>query len=152
MPSPPHWSSRKVSSRNPRSSPWTSGSMRTSPSRLVSSRRGITGTSRKAPLAQGPPVLALVVLAVLAGADRPPPPLVLAIPLDGPAQALLEEDLGLPADRPRPVGGERVAAIVPQAVGDMGDERLVSAREREDRPHDVDVGQLLGPTQVVDAS
>ena len=42
-------------------------------------------------------VLLLVVLAVLAGADRLPPLLVLAVPVDGPLEALGEVDLRLPA-------------------------------------------------------
>ena len=45
------------------------------------------------------PVLALVVLAVLAGADRLPPPLVVAIPVDGALDALVEADRRLPAER-----------------------------------------------------
>ena len=66
-------SALKVSSRKPRSSPRTRGSIATSPSIFVSSRLG-THDRRASP------VLALVVLAVLAGADRPPPLLVVAVP------------------------------------------------------------------------
>src|SRR4051794_19712313 len=43
-------------------------------------------------------VLALVVLAVLAGADRLPPPLVVAVPLHGLLEALREAPRGLPAE------------------------------------------------------
>ena len=47
-------------------------------------------------------VLALVVLAVLARADRPPPPLVVAIPLDGALDPVVEADRRLPAERLEP--------------------------------------------------
>ena len=83
-------SARKVSTRKPRSSPWTSGSIRTSPSSSVSMRRAPSQPSALA-------VLALVVLAVLARADRLPPLLVVAVPVDGALDALVEADGGAPS-------------------------------------------------------
>src|SRR4051794_41489288 len=61
-------------------------------------------------LAQRAPVVALVVLAVLARADRLPPPGVVAVPGDGLLQALLEADLRRPAQRAGLLGAQRVAA------------------------------------------
>ena len=75
------------------------------------------------------PVLLLVVLAVLAGADRAPPLLVVAIPGHGLLEALGEVDLRLPAELlAELLGGERVAAVVAGAVGDVLDQRLVARR------------------------
>src|SRR3954469_1999409 len=71
-------------------------------------------------------VLTLVVLAVLARADRAPPVLVVAVPVDGPPQALGKAPLGLPAQLLADlVRAERVAAVVPGPVGHVLDQRLV---------------------------
>src|SRR4051812_26856481 len=77
-------------------------------------------------------VVALVVRAVVAGADRLPPPGVVAVPGDGLLEALGEADGGLPAQRADLLGAERVAAVVPGAVGDVLDLGLVGARELDD--------------------
>ena len=95
-------------------------------------------------------VLALVVLAVLAGADRPPPVLVVPVPGDGPLDPLVEADRGPPAEPLGALGGERVAAVVAEPVGDVVDQRLVAAGELEDPRDDLDVRQLLGAADVVD--
>ena len=133
-------SALKVSTRKPRSSPWTCGSSRTRPSSFVSSRAGISSA---------PAVLALVVLAVLARADRPPPPslsryqsTVRSIPSSKPTAAF----------QPSPssfVGGERVAAVVAGAVVDVLDQRLVAPGELQDPLDDLDVRQLVGAADVV---
>ena len=94
--------------------------------------------------------MALVVLAVVAGADRAPPGLVLAIPLDGALEPGVEADGRLPPEALGAVGGERVPAVVAGAVGDVGDQRLVAAGELQDPLDDVDVGELVGPADVVD--
>src|SRR5581483_7896374 len=100
----------RATARRGRSRPGSRARRRAPPAR---SGPGPRASSRGAPpSAERAPVLALVVLAVLARADRPPPPLVLAVPLDGPAQALLEEHLRRPAERLGPLGGQRVAAVV----------------------------------------
>src|SRR6266536_2929616 len=59
------------------------------------------------------PVLALVVLAVLARSDRGPPPLVVAVPLDGLLEALREAAARLPAQLADLRGRQGVAAVVP---------------------------------------
>src|SRR5215213_1231584 len=64
---------------------------------------------RACALSERAPVLALVVLAVVAGADRLPPPGVLAVPGDGLIEPLGEVHLRLPAERSQLLGGERVA-------------------------------------------
>ena len=95
-------------------------------------------------------VLALVVLAVLAGADRPPPLLVVAVPVDGPLDALARSGPRPPSrGRSSFVGGERVAAVVAGAVGDVLDQRLVGAGQRDDPLDHLDVRQLVGPADVV---
>src|SRR5262249_54664845 len=73
-------------------------------------------------------VLALVVLAVLARADRLPPPLAVAIPVHGPLDALGEIRGGLPAELPQPVGGQGVAAVVPGGGPPGLRPRLLAAR------------------------
>ncbi len=95
--------------------------------------------------AQARPVLALVVLAVFAGADRLPPVAVVAIPGDGPLDALVEVDLRPPAERLGAVGGERVAAVVPEPVVDVVDQRLVATGELEDRRTTSMFGSSSGP-------
>ena len=87
-------------------------------------RRNLSGRL----LAQRAAVLALVVRAVVAGADRLPPGAVVAVPGDGALEALGEAHLRLPAERADLLGAERVAAVVAGAVGDVLDQRLVGAR------------------------
>ena len=60
------------------------------------------------------------------------------------------ETCGPPAERLGLRRGERVAAVVAEPVGDVLDQRLVAAGELEDPLHDLDVGQLVGPADVVD--
>src|ERR1044072_9217321 len=101
-------------------------------------------------LAKRAAVLLLVVLAVLAGADRAPPLLVVAVPLHGPLQPLGEVDLRLPAELVAELlGGERVAAVVARAVGDVLDQRLVGAGQLDHPPDDLDVLALVGAADVV---
>src|ERR671910_745173 len=146
--------SLNVSTKNPRSSPWTSGSIRTRSSISVGSLRtpigspalGLGGARRDA-LA----VLALVVLAVLAGTDRPPPARVVAVTGHGPPDALGEADSGGPTQPLQADGGERVAVVVPGPVGDVGDQRLVAPGQLQYPVHDLDVWKLVGPPDVVDA-
>ena len=52
----------------------------------------------------------------------------------------------------RRAGGERVAAVVAGAVGDVGDQRLVAVGEREDAPDDLEVGELVRAADVVDVA
>src|SRR3954468_18038638 len=84
---------------------------------------------------QRAPVLALVVLAVLAGADRPPPPLVVPVPVDRAGQAVVPLHLWRPAQLAlQLVRGQRIAAVVPGAIGDVLDQRLVLTGQLEDLP------------------
>src|SRR4051795_2251778 len=101
-------------------------------------------------LAQRAPVVALVVLAVLARADGLPPPGVVAVPGDGLLQALLEAHLRRPAERAGLLGAQRVAAVVAGAVGDVLDQGLVLARVLQDALDDLDVGGLVRAADVVD--
>src|SRR5687767_12338860 len=95
-------------------------------------------------------VVPLVVLAVLAGADRRPPVLVVAVPVHRARQPVLEADLGLPAELVAELRrAERVALVVAGAVGHVLDQRLVTAGQIEDPAHDVDVLALVRPAHVV---
>src|SRR5690606_19745156 len=113
-------------------------------------RAGAGPASARLALAELAPVLALVVLAVLAGADRLPPPGVVAVPLHRPLEPLVEADARPPAERLDLVGAQRVAEVVARAVADVLDERLVGADELDDPPHDLDVLLLVRPADVVD--
>src|SRR5215212_12170814 len=95
-------------------SPVRSASAQLPPAILVRARAS-RGLSERAA------VLTLVVLAVVAGADRLPPPGVLAVPLDRLVEALGEVHLRLPAERLQLLRGERVAAIVAGPVGHVLD-------------------------------
>src|SRR6201996_2109081 len=133
--------------KKPRSSPCTTGSTRISPSSRVSPALAIVA---RPALAERFAVLAFVVLAVLAGADRPPPVLVLAVPVDGARDPLVEVDLRLPAELGlQLLRGERVAAVVAGAVGDVLDQRLVAADQLDHPLHDLDVLALLRAADVV---
>src|SRR5215210_2851526 len=100
--------------------------------------------------AESPPVVALVVGAIVAGADRPPPVLVLAVPVDGALQAVGEAHLRLPAQLPAQLlRGQGVAAVVTRAIGHMVHQRLVTPGQLEDPPHYLHVLQLVGPAGVV---
>src|SRR4029077_1503424 len=95
-------------------------------------------------------VLALVVLAILAGADRPPPLLVLAVPLHGALEALGEVNLRLPTElAAQLLGGERVAAVVARPVGDVLDLRLVCTGQLDHPLDHRDVLALVGAADVV---
>src|SRR5688572_33426448 len=78
--------------------------------------------------AQRAAVLPLVVGAVVARADRLPPRRVLAVPVDGPLQAVRELHLRLPDQRPDLVRGQRIAAPAARPVGDGLDSLLARAR------------------------
>src|SRR5829696_1273285 len=100
---------------------------------------------------QPAPVLAFVVVAVLARADRPPPPLVAAVPVDGLLVPVVELRLRLPAQLGLDLlRRQRVAAVVARAVGHVLDQRVVVAGQLEDAPDDVDVLGLAGAADVVD--
>src|SRR3954470_19219672 len=95
-------------------------------------------------------VLLFVVLAVLAGADRAPPVLVVAVPLHGPLEALVEVDLRLPAELLLQLRrGERVTAVVAKAIGDVLDQRLVGADQLDHPLDDLDVLALVWTADVV---
>ena len=106
--------------------------------------------ARRALLAEPLGVLLLVVRAVVAGLDRLPPVAVVAVPGDRLGQAVRERARRRPAERPELRGVQRVAAIVPGAVLDVTDERLVGAGQLEDRPRQVAVLDLLAAADVVD--
>src|SRR5437763_1461708 len=95
------------------------------------------------------PVLALVVVAILARADRLPPPGVVAVPVDRPREARVEAGQGLPAQCAHLLRGQRVAPVVARTVGDQVDERIVPLAQREDAAHDLEVGLLVGAAGVV---
>src|SRR5206468_8908892 len=65
---------------------------------------------------QAAAVLALVVRAVLAGANRPPPRLVVPVPPHGPLEAVCEPHPWLPPERAGPLRGKRVATVVAEAI------------------------------------
>src|SRR5687767_10434086 len=115
--------------------------MSTSPSIWVSNRsngieRGLAGGLG----AQLLSVLALVVLAILARADRLPPPGVVPVPLDGGRDAVAKSDLGLPAQLGRRLlGAQGVPPVVAEAVLDVLDQRLVAAGQLENPAHHVQV-------------
>src|SRR5437763_15775769 len=71
---------------------------------------------------QRPSVVALVVVAIRPGADRLPPPGVVAIPLHRPGQSFLEAHLRAPPERFKLGRGERVAAVVPGTIRDELDQ------------------------------
>src|SRR5215218_9040665 len=100
--------------------------------------------------AQGAPVVLLVVVAVLPGADRGPPVLVVAVPADRAREAVVEADARLPAELvAQLVRAERVAAVVPGAVGHVLDQRLVAPGELEHAPDHLDVLALVRAAGVV---
>src|SRR3954452_2722349 len=140
---------------------YSSSAKRRTRTRAPSSRRARSGgqrpqamTSRSsaaqaAASGEPAPVLPLVVVAVGAGADRLPPPRVVAVPGHGLVQARVEADPRLPPEPPDLVRGERVAAVVPEAVGDVLDQRLVAAGQVEDAPDDLEVRALVRAAGVV---
>src|SRR5581483_8322347 len=95
-------------------------------------------------------VLALVVLAILAGLDRLPPVAAGAVPVDRLRQAGLAERVPRrPSDRAQLGVVERVAAVVTGAVLDVADQARVGARQLDDPVRDLDVLELLA-ADVVD--
>src|SRR4051794_41893344 len=105
------------------------------------SSRTLRGRVRSG-LPERAPVLALVVVAVRAGADRLPPPPVVAIPRHGPFQAFLEAHLRPPAEPLDLLGAERVTAVVARAGGGGLEQGIVRARGSGGAPDD---GQGGGP-------
>src|SRR6187397_1965443 len=97
-------------------------------------------------------VMTLVVIPVVAGADRGPPLLVVAIPVHRPLDPLVEAHGRVPAEGLEAGCRERVAAVVAGAILDVGDPRLVAIGEGEDAPDDLEVGQLVWPADVVDVA
>src|ERR1051325_1429115 len=97
-------------------------------------------------------VLALVVLAELGVLvlDRPPPPLVVAVPPDGFCEAVVERLARPPAQRPQLPGVERIAAIVAGTVGHRLDQRVGLADERQDPVRQVHVLDVVAAADVVD--
>src|SRR4051812_23475966 len=100
------------------------GSTQTGPRAL---RKGSALRESSADGSERAAVLTLVVRAVLAGADRLPPPAVVAVPRDRALEALGEAHLRLPAERARLVGRQRVAAGVGPAGGGKPQPPLVGA-------------------------
>src|SRR3954453_23325309 len=98
--------------------------------------------------AKFPAVLALVVLAIGARADRLPPAGVLLVPRDGLLESLVEGHLRQPAELADLLAGERVAAVVPEPVGDVLDEVLRLAGELDDPLDDLEVRGLVRPPGV----
>src|SRR5581483_6569685 len=76
-------------------------------------------------------VLLLVVLLVLARLDRLPPGAVLAVPVDGRADAVVEVHLRLPAERVQLRRVDRVAPVVAGPVVDAAQQRPIGARQLE---------------------
>src|SRR6185503_1830482 len=97
-------------------------------------------------------VLALVVLAELGVLvlDRPPPPLVVAVPRDSFREALFERLPRPPAERLQLRGVERVAAIVAGTIGHRLDQRVGLADERQDPVRQVHVLDVVAAADVVD--
>ena len=95
-------------------------------------------------------VMALVVLAVRARADRLPPPGVVAVPLDRAREPVVEPRPRPPAQAGELVGGERVAAVVAGPVGHVFDQRFVGSGQLQDPVHDLDVLALVRTAAVVD--
>src|SRR5436190_24191253 len=94
-------------------------------------------------------VLALVVRAVVPGADRIPPRGVVAIPGDGLLEALGEVRPRLPAERADLLRAQRVAAVVSGPVGDVLKQIRRGAGQLDDPLHDLDVRALVGAADVV---
>src|SRR6185312_9961453 len=94
-------------------------------------------------------VLALVIRAIVARADRLPPPRVVAVPVDRALQAVGEAHLRLPAEGADLLGAQGVAAVVAGAVGDVLDELVAGARVLEDPLDHLDVRALVGAADVV---
>ena len=67
---------------------------------------------------------------VLVGAVQPLP--VVAVPGHGVGQAIVEPDLGRPAEPPQPVRGDPVPEVVARPVGDERDQVVGDADERHD--------------------
>src|ERR1035437_2299019 len=98
---------------------------------------------------QPSPVLPLVVVLPLPSLDAPPPILVLEIPVHGGRQARLEGHLVRPAK-----GGELgavhgIAAVVARPILDLPDERPRLAQVPQECRHDLAIGSLVIPGDVV---
>ena len=84
--------------------------------------------------------------------DRPPPALVVAVPLHGLRETVFEPLAGLPAQRLELAGVERVAAIVALPVRDRLNQRDGLAGQLENAVGEVDVLDLVATPDVVDLS
>src|SRR5262245_24619274 len=82
--------------------------------------------------------------------DGAPPPLVVAIPLDGLPQSLLERHLWGPAGRAQLARVEAVAPVVPGPVGHWLDERAWLAQAVENAVRQLDVHDVVAAADVVD--
>src|SRR5205823_3233374 len=96
-----------------------------------------------------PPVMTLVVGAVVARADRLPPPLVPLVPAHGSLETVVEAHGGLPAKPSQLLRGQRVAAVVAGPVSHKLDQLGIGARQLDDPLHDVQVLALVGAPAVV---
>ena len=105
---------------------------RRAPSTSSRTRSGIS-VSIRVELTRAACRTALVVLAVLARADRLPPALVLPVPVDDAGDPLVEATPAPSSRALRLLRAERVAAVVARAVRDVLDQRLVAAGQLEDR-------------------
>ena len=132
-----------------RSRPGTPGSRRGPPARAAPTPSSLVCKALRHQL-EGLAVLAQVVVAVLARAQRPPPLLVVAIPVDGPLDALLEGDRRLPAEADR--ASRRRASSGDRGRGGRARARSASASAPVSemiRLDHLDVRKLVGPADVV---
>src|SRR5207248_10416313 len=111
-------------------------------------RRGFMAPPRRL----APAVLPLVVCAELAGLERPPPRLVLAIPAHRRLQRGAERVARRPAQLPELGRVERVAAVVAGPVGHQADEAIGLAEPPQDLVRQGDVGHLVTAGDVVDVA
>ena len=93
----------------------------------------------------------LIVLLILAGDDAGQPLLVAQVPVDGPGDALLEGDGGLPAQlRDDLAGVDGVPAVVAGPVLDVADQGLGLVEPAQDDLDDLEVRLLVAAADVVD--
>src|SRR6266542_4050884 len=97
-------------------------------------------------------VLSLVVLAVfrVLVLDRPPPPLVLAIPVHSFREPLVKAFLWFPSKRLELRGVERIASVVSGAIRDRRDQGGRLSDQIEDAVGQIDVLDFVAATNVVD--
>src|SRR5215211_1287618 len=114
---------------------------------MSQARSGDTGAFCKL-LAKASRILLFVVTSVLARLDRLPPVAALAVPRDRLGETLLESTAWLPPEGVDPGGVEAVAAIVPQAVGDVPHEARIRAAELENELCHLEILALLSANVV----